>query len=229
MKTIVLLITGLLFGIAPVAAEHKSASQGEDLNTRFYNDQPILFIERGVEFLVFPDGSFDFNTELNTTPGDIYYRRNSATRVSSRVSNTTNVTYGAPRVNHVQHDNFSNGVIITHDSEGRVRRIGNVFLNYNYYGQLKRVGSVYLRYNRNGLVSQIGGLRIHYHHRTQYISHTSGYVNHYNKHCGICNTPSCGINHYQYNPSHHSPVDYDYYYYKKGDKIKKVKRLKSKK
>lgn len=225
MKKIVLLFTVMLFGIATVSAEQKSASQGEDLNTRFYNDQPILFIERGVEFLVFPDGSFDFNTELNTTPGDVYYRRSTATRVSLN----TNVTYGAPRVNYIQGEHFSNGVIITHDSEGRVRRIGNVFLNYNYHGQLKRVGSVYLRYNRYGVVSQVGGLRVHYHHHSEQISHTSGYVNRYNRHCGICNTNSCGVNHYQQNPSHHTPIDHDYYYYKKGNKMKKVKRIKSKK
>lgn len=222
MKTIVLLLTGLLFGIAPVAAEQKSASQGEDLRSNFYFDQPISFIERGVEFLVFPDGSFDFNTELNTTPGDVYYRRNSATRVSFN----TNVTYGAPRVNYIQGNNFSNGVIITHDSEGRVRRIGNVFLNYNYYGQLKRVGSVYLRYNRFGLVSQIGGLRIHYHRNTQQISHTSGFVNRYNRHCGVCSTINCGVNHFSQPYNNGNNPNDDYYYYKKGNKTKKVKKLK---
>ena len=57
MKKLVLLFTGMLIGLTTVTAEAKSASQGEDLVlNRNYYAQPILFTERGMEFLIFPDG-----------------------------------------------------------------------------------------------------------------------------------------------------------------------------
>jgi len=219
MKTIVLLITGLLFGITPVSAEHKSASQGEDLSVNFYYDQPISFIERGVEFLIFPDGSFDFNTELNTTPGDVYYRKTSTNKRRS-----INTTYGAPGTFYSPRPR---GVIITHDRDGKVRRIGNVFLNYNRQGQIKRIGSVYINYNRHGYLTQVGGLIIHY--RNHRIVRITGHVNRFNQNCGICNTRSCTVNHFdshQHMPQHQGNNNSDYYYYKKNGKEKKVKKLK---
>ncbi len=63
MKKLVLLFTGLLMGLTTVtAAEKSSAKQGTDLDlaSRYRYAQPILFVERGVEFLIFTDGSFDF-------------------------------------------------------------------------------------------------------------------------------------------------------------------------
>lgn len=93
MKKLVLLFTGLLMGLTTVTAESKSASQGEDLVVnRNYYVQPILFVERGVEFLIFPDGSFDFNTQLDYTQGDTYYRTTNNTTKRSNI----NRTFGAP-------------------------------------------------------------------------------------------------------------------------------------
>ena len=221
MKTIVLLITGLLFGIAPVAANSNPALQGEDLNVRSYYDQPIMFIERGVEFLVFPDGSFDFNTEANTTHGDTYYRQSKATRRSNR-----NRTFGAPGT---YYNPRPSGVIITHDRDGKVRRIGNVFINYNRNDQLKRVGSVYLNYNRRGQLTRVGGLHIHY--RGHRITHITGHVNRYNRNCNICGITSCSVNHFDGHHNNHQNepnYDDDYYYYKKGKTTKKVKKLRRK-
>lgn len=227
MKTIVLLITGMLFGITTVAADINPAPQGEDLNVRFYYDQPITFIERGIEFLVFPDGSFDFNTQLNTTSGDGYYRK-ATTRRSSYKS--INRTFGAPGTYTYYGSVNPRPVIVTHDRDGKVRRVGNVFINYNREDQLKRVGSVYLRYNRRGLLTQVGGLRIHYNRHG--ISHISGHVNRYNTNCGVCGIRGCGINHFDghHNPNHNNETHYndDYHYYKKGGKTKKVKKIRRK-
>jgi hypothetical protein len=39
----------------------------------FRTDDPIVFLERGIEFYVFPDGQLDFNTRP-TTSGTMYYR-----------------------------------------------------------------------------------------------------------------------------------------------------------
>ncbi|QXP59040.1 hypothetical protein [Olleya sp. HaHaR_3_96] len=209
MKKLVLLFTGLLIGLTTVTAETKSASQGEDLvQNRTHYAQPILFTERGVQFLIFPDGSFDFNTQIGQTQGDNYYRHSNSKRRS------VNTTYGAPG-RQVSYSNPRNrGMIVTHDSDGKVRRIGNVFLNYNRSGQIKRLGSVYIAYNRQGLVSQIGSMRLQYNRRGQLIKRI-GQVNRYNTNNG----------HYEYETNNND----DYYYYKKGVKTKKSKLKKNKK
>ncbi|QCE42726.1 hypothetical protein [Psychroserpens sp. NJDZ02] len=209
MKKLILLFTGMLIGLTTVTAETKSASQGEDLVlNRNYYTQPILFVERGVQFLIFPDGSFDFNTQTTQTQGDTYYRSSKSKRSS------INTTYGAPG-RQVSYSNPRNrGMIVTHDRDGKVRRIGNVFLNYNKSEQIKRLGSVHIAYNRKGLVSQIGSMRLQYNPRGQLIK-TVGQVNRYNTNNG----------HYEYEPNHND----DYYYYKKGVKTKKSKLKKIKK
>jgi hypothetical protein len=236
MKKLVLLFTGLLIGLTTVTAAEKneSASQGEDLTTNRYNFiQPIQFIERGVEFLIFPDGTFDFNTHIednhyNNGYDEGYYRKSNTKR------RAINTTFGAPgtRVNYSRPR--SRGTIITHDASGKVRRIGNVFVNYNRIGQVKRLGSVYIRYNRSGLITQVGGLHLKYNKRGQVIR-LIGQVNYNNQGCGICGVASCSMNHFDYSNQYDNDWDNqwsnddDHYYYKKSGKVKKQKKLKRRK
>lgn len=221
MKKLVLLFTGMLMGLATVsAAEKRSASQSTDLDltSRYRYAQPILFVERGVEFLIFADGSFDFNTDLSsTTPNDntYYYRRSSV-----RSGRNTNTTYGAPGMSF---NNNNRGVLVTHDQLGRVRRIGNVFINYDQQGKIKRVGSVYMTY-RNGQLAQVGGLRMLYNRQGDVIG-TRGFVNHNNQSCNICGISGCRIDHYggpSYNNDWNNENDH-YYYRKDQDSLKKDK------
>jgi hypothetical protein len=228
MKTLVQLFTVLLVGLTTVSAAEKidTATQGEDIiTTRYRYAQPIQFVERGVEFLIFPDGSFDFNTDITSNhydDYDVYYRRNKTRRGS------INGTFGAPgtRVKFSK-SRRNRGVIIKHDYNGRVRRIGNVFINYNRTGQVKRIGSVYVSYNRACLVRQIGGLHIRYNRRGHIIA-TTGYVNFNNQGCGFCGVTGCSTNHHD---NHHDQDDHydndwdddygnddDNYYYKSGKK-----------
>ncbi|MEL0643043.1 hypothetical protein V6251_01525 [Olleya sp. Ti.3.14] len=201
MKKLVLLFTGMLIGLTTVTAEAKSASQGEDLVlNRNYYAQPILFTERGVEFLIFPDGSFDFNTAINHTQGDYYYRRTNA----NTKRRALNVTNGAPGTQVTYNNPRDRGMIITHDRDGKVRRIGNVFLNYNRSGQIKRLGSVYISYNRQGLVSQIGSMRLYYNRQGQLIK-TIGQVNRSNSNHYIGQTNN---GHYQYQTSNNNDTMY---------------------
>lgn len=234
MKKLVLLFTCLLIGLTTVTAAEKvkSASKGEDLTTNFYNNytQPIQFTERGVEFLIFPDGAFDFNTQINNNHynsgyDNQYYRRSNTRR------RFTNTTFGAPGTRVKYSKPRSKASIITHDSSGKVRRIGNVFVNYNRIGQVKRLGSVYMRYSRRGLLTQVGGLQLKYNRRGHLIR-TIGQVNYNNPHCGICRTLSCTINHFD--NSYQQDNDWDnnwnnddnHYYYKKNGKVTKQKKLK---
>ena len=224
MKKLVLLFTAMLIGLTTVsAAEITTATQGDDFNnSRYRFAEPIVFIERGVEFLIFPDGTFDFNTEIDNNISDVYYK-NSRTRRSS-----VNITYGAPGT--VSRVNYSTprprGVIITHDNNGNVRRIGNVFINYDSHGRIKRAGSVYMSYQRgNGLLRQVGGLRVNYNHWGE-IVHISGIVNHSNSelNCGV----GSGVGGHVYD-DYDGDFDDDYYYYRKDGKVKKHKKQKKQK
>lgn len=154
MKKITLLIASiLLVGSVASASEviNFPKETGFPVNTR--NAEPIVFMQRGIEFYIFPDGQFDFNT-VPSTNTDFYYR-------SDR--RNTNRTFGVPR-------SYSNiGVRIEHDNFGRIRRVGNVFMNYDMDNRIKRIGNVYITYNRFALV-QVGGLRIIYNRWGQIVN-----------------------------------------------------------
>ncbi len=112
----------------------------------FNFDHPVSFVERGIEFYVFPDGTFDFNT--GTSTGGEYYRRNHPN------------TYGA---------SFAPaGVRIEHDNFGRVRRIGNVFVNYDRTNRIKRIGTVYFQYN-GPLMVRAGNMKMIYDRRGRLV------------------------------------------------------------
>jgi hypothetical protein len=203
-----MVLVGLTSATATTAGD--AVLDGEDLNQKRYRfTQPIEFVERGVEFLIFPDGSFDFNTEVFPTEPDndnYYYRRN---------RRSTNRTYGAPGTRY-HHGN--RGVLIRHDRQGRIRRIGNVFINYDRQGRIKRAGSVYMSYRR-GQLRQVGGLRIIYNRYGDVIG-SRGFVNFNNQGNGF--------------PSNQFDSDYydndwndDYYYYRKNGEVKKHKKIKS--
>ncbi|WP_435412554.1 hypothetical protein [Psychroserpens mesophilus] len=223
MKKQLLFIATMLLGLTSASATTAgyAVSNGEDFNnTRYRFAEPILFIERGVEFLIFPDGSFDFNTELVNNTSHVYYRSN--TRRSS-----VNTTYGAPgTINRIHYSNpRPTGVLITHDSQGKVRRIGNIFINYDREGRIKRAGSVYMSYQRgNGLLKQVGGLHVNY-NRWGEIVHLTGIVNHYNANLnggfgsGYGGNNFIGINDID-------QYDDDFYYYRKDGTIKKTKKHK---
>ncbi|MFK7781619.1 hypothetical protein [Psychroserpens sp.] len=223
MKKQLLFIATMLLGLTSASGTTAgyAVSNGEDFNnTRYRFAEPIVFIERGVEFLIFPDGSFDFNTEIANNTSTVYYRRN--TRRTS-----VNRTYGAPgTVNRTHYSTpRPRGVIITHDNNGQVRRIGNVFINYDREGRIKRAGSVYMSYQRgNGLLKQVGGLRVNY-NRWGEIVHISGIVNHFNANlnCSI-NTGYTESNDIDFNDIDH--YDEDFYYYRKNGEIKKSKKIK---
>lgn len=225
MKTIILLFTGLLLITTPITAT-ETHSENLDINKRNRYAQPIMFMERGVEFLIFPDGSFDFNTNMaNDYHDDMHYRSNSKRK-------SINANYSGPHVNiKYSSNNYGNrGVSISRDRDGRVRSIGDVFLNYDRYGKITRAGSVFINYNRgNGLLKEVGGLKVNY-NRWGEIVNIRGQVNHFNNNCNICGTLSCNTNH-AHNDHYFYERDkkYDdnhYYYFKQNGKVKKQKKIK---
>jgi hypothetical protein len=219
MKSKLLFLAMMLLGIisATATTAGNAVLNGEDLNrTRYRFTQPITFVKRGVEFLIFPDGSFDFNTEVFSTDShneDYYYRRN---------RRGTNRTYGAPGSRYHYNDR---GVVIRHDRQGRVRRIGNVFINYDRRGKIKRAGSVYMSYRR-GQLSQVGGLHILYNRYGEVIG-TRGFVNFNNRDCNIYNSNSFTSNGYYEDDWNTDWNNNNFYYYRKNGTIKKQKKIKS--
>ena len=148
MKKITLLAT-VLFAFASTAhAAGIINFSGGVAENRFDFDDPIVFTERGIEFYIFPNGEFDFNTVETAGSGTVYKqgRRN------------TNTTYGVPA-----------GIRIEHDAAGRIRRIGNVFMNCDHENRIKRIGSVYMTYNRFAL-TQVGNLKILYNRNGQIVN-----------------------------------------------------------
>ena len=196
MKTITLLVVSiLLFG---------NATQATELNTDkvvvatpFGFDEPISFIERGIEFFIFSNGDFDFNTRQNDSQGDYHYK-GAGKRNASVNRNSRPINYG---------------VLVEHDSFGRVRRVGNTFINYDFNDRVSRIGSVYMRYNRFAL-DQIGNMRIIY-NRNGDIVDTVGSIKG-RRYQGYA---------YSYN---HSPIasnsNSDYYYYKTDGTKAKIEK-----
>jgi len=158
MKKITLLVAAnLLIGSLAFASATERDTDNDRRNrnlVHFMDAEPIVFMERDIEFYVFLSGDFDFNTRPHDSQGDFYYKRGATARGLSA------------------NGNF--GVRIEHDSFGRVRRIGNVFINYDGQNRVNRIGTVYMRYNRIAL-SQIGGMELRY-NRNGFLVETFGEV-----------------------------------------------------
>jgi hypothetical protein len=192
MKNFTLLVASvLLIGNLANANETKIISKVNAVN--YYDNEPVSFIERGIEFFVFPNGDFDFNTRPDDSQGN--YQFKTAGRRSTEVNrNNRPINYG---------------VLIEQDSFGRVRRVGNTFINYDFSDRVTRIGSVYMQYNRFAL-DQIGNMRLIYNRHGQIVNTVGnikgkryqGYAYQNNQ------------NHSPYNTNNNSSD----YYYKKNDK-----------
>lgn len=150
MRTITLLVASIML-TASVANAQEKRSYNHTTTASCNFDEPISFTERGIEFFVFANGDFDFNTRPNDSQGDYHYRL--AGKRTADVNRRNPVNYG---------------VLVEHDSFGRVRRVGNTFINYDSQDRVNRIGTVYMRYNRFAL-TQVGGLRIVYNRRGEII------------------------------------------------------------
>ncbi|NNC70474.1 MAG: hypothetical protein HKN90_06610 [Flavobacteriaceae bacterium] len=139
MKKGLLLFLGMLMMVSTVEATDGKKSNSTKDYFSYNRSQPIKFMERGIKFYVFPNGEVDFNT--NTRSRTRYYYRNGR-RYKKRIP-------------HI-------GVAIDRDFYGRIRRVGNVFINYNRYGNVTRVGSVFIDYHRGRKLKRVGGLTIRY-------------------------------------------------------------------
>lgn len=195
MKTITFLVASfLLLGNFAIASEVIKIADERKMK-RFSFDDPISFRERSIEFFVFPNGEFDFNTRPEDSHGTYQFKQ--AGKRTVVLENKDDVNFG---------------VLIERDYFGRVRRVGNTFINYDSRDRVSRIGSVFMSYNRMGL-TQIGGMKIVYNRRGEIIDmigeikgrRNYGYTyNNYNS-----------TNGYVYNNNRDYDTNYNNYYYYK--------------
>jgi hypothetical protein len=156
MKKITFLVASILLlggGVAN-ATERNNLSSERRVAVDFRNAEPIIFTEGGIEFFVFADGQFDFNTRS--------LARGNSFKPNKRGNGNKN--YGTAA--SFRRDNY--GVKVEYDRRGNVTRIGNVSINFDSNDRIRRIGSVQMFYNRFAL-EQVGGLEIIYNRRGQVV------------------------------------------------------------
>lgn len=137
MKNLVLLFTAMILGTTGVFATGTNEDKVAIRNAYRY-DNSFIFVENGITFSVYPDGEFDFYIEDRVTG-----RRNGITFNS-----------GYDYSPYAQYDDYGaviqvENVPIYYDYYGRVSQIGDVNINYRN-GRVRRVGGMYVYYNNRG-------------------------------------------------------------------------------
>ena len=219
MKKITLLVVASILLVGNMALASENPVFSDNTNRRGYyidyrDAEPIIFRERGIEFMLFPNGEFDFNTRPS---GPRYH---------------VNGTNGAPGTRGY-YGPSERGIRVEHDNFGRVRRVGNVYINYDAFGRVKRIGTIYMSYN-SFAVTKVGNMRIVYDRRGRIVD-VYGFINHANG--GYNYNPgthySSGNGHYDDDDDYGDNYnDDDYYYYRKDgskakmsdDDVKEIKR-----
>jgi hypothetical protein len=127
----------MILGTSGVFATGTSEDKVAIRNAYNYNNS-FIFVENGITFSVYPDGEFDFY-------------------IDNRVSGSRNgVTFnsGFDYSPYAQYDDYGaviqvENVPVFYDSYGRVSQIGDVNINYRN-GRVRRVGGMYVYYNNRG-------------------------------------------------------------------------------
>ncbi len=162
MKRIVLfLAASFTVGIAAQAADFNPPRKGEysvAVNRNLM--QPVVFIENGIEFLVYPDGAIDFNV----TPSSV----------------RLNGQYVREIYNPGRYDVYRTGAnyrkgYVQYNRKGQVVQIGSLNLHYLRDGKVARVGNIPITYKK-GLLDRIGNRKMHY-DRSGRIYKQTGFIN----------------------------------------------------
>ncbi|QVY65656.1 hypothetical protein [Polaribacter sp. Q13] len=145
MKKGVLILIGMFLIVTTIKAENNK----EIPNTIGFNysyNNSVNFEERGVEFFIFTNGEFDFNTHYNSYENQrgIQITRDYRGRIE-RIGNS----------------------FINYDSYGNVTRIGNVFMRY-YRGKLTDVGNLKVKYDHWGTPRFYGNVKDNYYNGVRF-------------------------------------------------------------
>ena len=144
-RTLFLVAASFLIGATAQASEHMTtAEQNESNSVRNYM-QPVVFIEQGIEFLIYPDGTLDFNA----TPASIRLNGNHVRPV-----------YYNPRDVYGTGANYRRGYVKYYQN-GQVAQIGGITIGYLHNGQVNRIGDIPVNYKK-GVLDKVGNLKMHY-------------------------------------------------------------------
>lgn len=181
MRKITLFLLGVLLSFGTLSAAEKVSPSDiakKGLTIRYRNAQPITFIERGVTFQVYSDGTLDVNY------GRRGYRRANRYR--------TYAGYGYPSYPQYR---YHQGRRIWRNRFGQIIKVGRASVNYDFYGRVKRVGSITMSYGRFGQLRRVGGMRVWY-NRWGRLIYAEGHVKH--DFCGICGIDGCSMEHFDH-------------------------------
>jgi len=178
MKKLRLLAVVFLIGMTAQASEKEERDVTNWDNNRYLSTQTVRFVEDGISFFVFLDGSFEYKLPHYYTS----YRGRNSSRIGER----------ANRRNRRQYTN-NNFLILNNiqtDRYGRIVQIGNTNFTYKRNGKIRTIGNVKLKYAEGRLI-QAGGMHIFYNRRSQVVS-TQGAIQQYNASYTIC-----GVSNYE--------------------------------
>lgn len=133
MKKGVFILFAMLISFATSNAKENNTLLNNSYTNYSYNNA-VNFEERGIEYFVFTNGEFDFNSNYS----NIRINRNYKGLIT-RIGNS-----------FINYDRFDN-----------VTRIGNVFMNY-HRGRLTNVGQLRVRYNLWGNPTFYGSVKNNY-------------------------------------------------------------------
>ncbi|HET8884870.1 MAG TPA: hypothetical protein VFM70_00805 [Salinimicrobium sp.] len=184
MRKVLLLAVLLLIGGATSAKNAFS----HDLNFGYGN--AIIFTETGVEFAIYPQGSFDFQIIGH------HYR---------------------PHANY--NSGYDYNRFAQYDDYGAVVQVLNVPIYYDYYGRIIRAGGVTIEYNAWGFVKRVGGLQLYY-NSNNHFAYYDGHINAFNMNYiyrpwhQYYMVPRYVIVYTTPYRMHYNPMRYDYEYYR---------------
>lgn len=159
MKNVSLLFMSLLFLFSFTSYAQESDEISNDtidstVERTYKDNEPYIFVERGVEFAVFPNGEFDFAyVGLN-------YEQN---------------PYKKPNRPFSYNGGYNYDMFLQFDVFGAVIQIETVPVHYDNYGRIIKAGSVDISYSEDA-VAQIGNMHVQY--QKGIANHISkGYIN----------------------------------------------------
>lgn len=143
MKKGILILLGVFIMVSTTEAKHgKKLLNRISFNYSYQNS--VNFEERGIEFFIFTNGEFDFNSNNINRGSHINRKRGVYRNYKGQITRIGNS-------------------FIRYDSYGNVIRIGNVFMKY-YRGKLTDVGHLKIRYDYWGNPTFYGNVKNNYYH-----------------------------------------------------------------
>ncbi|MBU3010091.1 hypothetical protein KO506_01580 [Polaribacter vadi] len=152
MKKGVLILLGMFMMVSTIEA--KNGEENLNFRVNYSYNNAVNFFENGIEFYIFTNGDFDFDTNYNSRQARI------DRDFRGRIRRINNVT-------------------LSYDFRGNVTRIGNISIRY-YRDRLTDVGNLRVDYDRWGNPIFNGSVRDYYYNNGIRFNVSFGDVFNYN-------------------------------------------------